>query len=120
MTVKLKNIRPGVLIIADVKLRLDPGQAFETESISPQMESALSAGRLARMDGKDDPRKRDESPPTGIQEEDLSGLTAAEAISRIGTEGDPDKLKAHLAGEKRRTVIDALKKRLTEVEGGAG
>jgi hypothetical protein len=25
-----------------------------------------------------------------------------------------------LAGEKRRTVIDALKKRLTEVEGGAG
>ena len=71
MTVKLKNIRPGVLIIADVKLRLDPGQAFETESISPQMESALSAGRLARMDGNDDPRKQDESPPTGIQEEDL-------------------------------------------------
>ena len=120
MTVKLKNIRPGVLIIADVKLRLDPGQTFETESISPQMESALSAGRLARMDGKDDHRKQDESPTTSIQEEDLSGLTATEAISRIGTEGDPDKLKAHLAGEKRRTVIDALKKRLTEVEGGAG
>ncbi len=120
MTVKLKNIRPGVLILADAKLRLDPGETFETDALSPQMESALSAGRLARMDGKDDPRKQDESPPTGIQEEDLSGLTAAEAISRIGIEGDPDKLKAHLAGEKRRTVIDALKKRLTEVEGGAG
>ena len=119
MTVKLKNIRPGVLIIADAKLRLDPGQAFETDSISPQMESALSAGRLVRMDGKDDHRKQDESPPVGTQDEDFSGLTAAEAISRIGTEGDPDRLKAHLAGEKRRTVIEALKKRLTEVEGGA-
>jgi len=119
VTVKLKNIRPGVLIIADAKLRLDPGQAFETDSISPQMESALSAGRLVRMDGKDDHRKQDESPPTGTQDEDFSGLTAAEAISRIGSEGDPDRLKAHLAGEKRRTVIEALKKRLTEVEGGA-
>jgi hypothetical protein len=119
VTVKLKNIRPGVLIIADAKLRLDPGQAFETDSISPQMESALSAGRLVRMDGKDDHRKQDESPPTGTQDEDFSGLTAAEAISRIGTEGDPDRLKAHLAGEKRRTVIEALKRRLTEVEGGA-
>jgi len=119
VTLKLKNIRPGVLIIADAKLRLDPGQAFETDSISPQMESALSAGRLARMDGKDDHRKQDESPPTGNQDEDFSGLTAAEAISRIGSEGDPDRLKAHLAGEKRRTVIEALKKRLTEVEGGA-
>jgi len=119
VTVKLKNIRPGVLIIADAKMRLDPGQTFETDSISPQMESALSAGRLARTDGKDDHRKQDESPPTGTQDEDFSGLTAAEAISRIGTEGDPDKLKAHLAGEKRRTVIDALKRRLTEVEGGA-
>jgi hypothetical protein len=120
VTVKLKNIRPGVLIIADAKLRLDPGETFETDALSPQMESALSAGRLAWMDGKDDHRKQDESPTTSIQEEDLSGLTATEAISRIGTEGDPDKLKAHLAGEKRRTVIDALKKRLTEVEGGAG
>jgi hypothetical protein len=120
VTVKLKNIRPGVLIIADAKLRLDPGETFETDALSPQMESALSAGRLARMDGKDDHRKQGESPTTSIQEEDLSGLTATEAISRIGTEGDPDKLKAHLAGEKRRTVIDALKKRLTEVEGGAG
>ena len=120
MTVKLKNIRPGVLIIADAKLRLDPGQALEPESISPQIESSLSAGRLSRIDGKDDHRKQDESPLTSIQEEDLSGLTATEAISRIGTEGDPEKLKAHLAGEKRRTGIDALKKRLTEVEGGAG
>ncbi len=93
MTVKLKNIRPGVLIIADAKLRLDPGQTFETESISPHMESALSAGRLARMDGKDDHRKQDESPTTSIQEEDLSGLTATEAISRIGTEGDPESSK---------------------------
>lgn len=120
MTVKLKNIRPGVLIIADAKLRLDPGETFETDALSPQMESALSAGRLARMDGKDDPRKQDKVSPADSQEEELAGLTAAEAISRIGTEGDPDKLKAHLAGEKRRTVIDALKKRLTEVEGGAG
>jgi glutamine phosphoribosylpyrophosphate amidotransferase len=46
-------------------------------------------------------------------------VTATEAISRIGTESDTDLLKAHLANEKRRTVIDALKKRLAEVDGGA-
>ena len=120
MTVKLKNIRPGVLIIADAKLRLDPGQAFETESISPQMESALSAGRLARMDGGEAKPREESTSSAEPRREDITDLTAAEAISRIGVEKDPDKLKAHLAGEKRRTVIDALKKRLTEVEGGAG
>ena len=31
-----------------------------------------------------------------------------------------DKLKALMSTEKRRTVLDALKKRLTEVEGGSG
>ena len=43
---------------------------------------------------------------------------AVEAISKVGGENDTARLKSHLANEKRRTVIDALKKRLVEVEGG--
>ena len=88
------------------------------------MEQALSAGLLARIDGEDkkspeqseEPEPRTDEFPGG----DLTKVPATEAISRIGTESDADMLKAHLASEKRRTVIDALKKRLTEVEGGAG
>ena len=48
---------------------------------------------------------------------DLSKLTAAEAISRVNAEADPGTLKGCMETEKRRTVIDALKSRLEELQG---
>jgi len=120
---KVKNVRPGVLIIADARMRLEPGEVLEVEFLSTHMEQALSARHLARIDREDEkPSQQPEKPlrntdqPTGS---DLAKVSASEAISRIGTESDADMLKAHLANEKRRTVIDALKKRLAEVDGGA-
>lgn len=119
---KVKNVRPGILIIADAGLRLEPGRVLEVEELTPHMERAISAGLLARPE-------KEEAPPadTNIKtveetdsetELDWSKLPAAEAISKVGGENDTARLKSHLANEKRRTVIDALKKRLVEVEGG--
>ena len=120
---KVKNVRPGVLIIADARLRLEPGEVLEVEYLTAHMEQALSAGQLARIDQEGtkalEPYEQPEHAPDEPVESDLTKVTATEAISRIGAESDTDLLKAHLANEKRRTVIDALKKRLAEVDGGA-
>lgn len=120
---KVKNVRPGVLIIADARLRLEPGEVLEVEYLTAHMEQALSAGQLTRIDKEDKRASQHSEKPEDANgepvESDLSKVTATEAISRIGAESDTDLLKAHLANEKRRTVIDALKKRLAEVDGGA-
>jgi len=120
---KVKNVRPGVLIISDARLRLEPGEVLEVEYLTAHMEQALSAGHLTRIGQEgtkaSQPSEKPEHPPEEPGESDLSKVTATEAISRIGAESDTDLLKAHLANEKRRTVIDALKKRLAEVDGGA-
>jgi len=119
---KVKNVRPGILIIADAGLRLEPGRVLEVEELTPHMERAVSAGLLARPGKDEDPPadtnikpKEETDGETGL---DWSKLPAAEAISKVGGENDTARLKFHLANEKRRTVIDALKKRLVEVEGG--
>lgn len=121
--IKLKNVRPGVLIVADAGLRLAPGQVVEVESLTTQMERGIAEGRLARVDKAEGNGAAPPETGGGRRAEpddaDLSKLPAAEAISRVGSEDDAARLKAHLATEKRRTVIDALKKRLAEVEGGA-
>ena len=120
MAVKLKNVRPCVLIIADAKLRLAPGTEFETEAPTPHMEQALSSGKLVQVEKKEAPLPEPETAPGLPAGDDLAGMPAAEAISLVASEADPEKLKALLGGEKRKSVMEALKKRLVEVEGGAG
>jgi hypothetical protein len=119
---KVKNVRPGILIIADAGLRLEPGRVLEVEELTPHMERAVSAGLLARPEKDEDPSAdtniKTKEETAGETELDWSKLPAAEAISKVGGENDTARLKSHLANEKRRTVIDALKKRLVEVEGG--
>jgi len=119
---KIKNVRPGILIVADAGLRFEPGHVLEVETLTPHLERAISAGLLARAEKAEAP-PADTNITTGEEaagetDVDLSKLPAAEAISKVGSENDTSRLKAHLANEKRRTVIDALKKRLAEVEGG--
>ena len=119
---KVKNVRPGILIVADAGLRLEPGRVLEVEKLTPHMDRAISDGLLARLEKAEDPpadtniTTKEEA--AGETDVDLSKLPAAEAISKVGGENDTARLKSHLANEKRRTVIDALKKRLVEVEGG--
>ena len=48
--VKVKNVRPGILIIADAGLKLGPGEVADIGSLTPQAEKAIKDGLLARID----------------------------------------------------------------------
>jgi hypothetical protein len=117
---KIKNIRPGILVIPDAGLKLNPGQVVEIEECTRKIESALKKGYLALID-TDRPDAQNESQESLKDSDaiDLSKLTAVEAISRINAEADPNTLKGCMETEKRRTVIDALKSRLEDLQGAA-
>ena len=50
MGIIVKNLRPGVLILADAGLRLGPGETAEIAALTPQIQKAIATGRLARLD----------------------------------------------------------------------
>jgi hypothetical protein len=115
---RIKNIRPGILVIPDAGLKLNPGQVVEIEARTRKIESALTKGYLALID-TDKPDAQN-APQESLEDSDaidLGKLSAAEAISRINAEADPDTLKGCMETEKRRTVIDALKSRLEDLQG---
>ena len=115
---RIKNIRPGVLVIPDAGLKLKPGQVVEVERLTKQIQAALKNGRLAMADK---PKQEPLAPPEPDQDAepvDLSKLSATDAISRVNEEANPETLKGYMDTEKRRTVIDALKSRLEGLQGG--
>jgi len=112
----IKNVRPGILIIPDAGLKLLPGEVAPVEDQTDQIKHCLKTGVLIQIDKE----KADKPSPQGKQDQDqdddLSKLNATDAISKVNEEADPAKLKGYMEMEKRRTVIDALKSRLTEVD----
>jgi hypothetical protein len=110
----IKNVRPGILIIPDAGLKLLPGEVAPVEDQTDQIKHCLKTGVLIQIDKE----KADKPSPQGKQDQDddLSKLIATDAISKVNEEADPAKLKGYMEGEKRRTVIDALKNRLAEVD----
>lgn len=116
----IKNIRPGILVIPDADLKLKPGQVVDIEKGTRQIESALKKRYLASVDHKE---TKDQKTAEDLENEsdavDLSKLSASEAISRVNAEADPELIKGHLETEKRRTVIEALKSRLEDLQGAA-
>ena len=112
---RIKNIRPGVLVIPDAGLKLKPGQVVEVERLTKQIQAALKNGRLAMADK---PKQEPLAPPEPDQDAepvDLSKLSATDA----NEEANPETLKGYMDTEKRRTVIDALKSRLEGLQGVA-
>ena len=116
---KVRSKRPGPLVIADAKLRLAPGETAEIENPTRQMERALRRGLIERL--PDDARvgALHAKPEAASIPSDYERLSAAEAIEYIDDEDDPEKLKGILRTEKRKTVLDALRKKLQEVSAGA-
>ena len=112
--ITIKNVRPGILIIPDAGIKLLPGETVAIDERTEQIDSCLKSGHLISKD-KDELKKETLS-DNHNQQDDLSKLNATDAISRVNEEADPAKLKGFMETEKRRTVIDALKNRLTEVE----
>lgn len=45
--IKIKNVRPGILIIADAGLKLAPGESVELDALTPQARKAVDDGLLS-------------------------------------------------------------------------
>lgn len=116
----IKNIRPGILVIPDAGLRLTPGQTLEVGKPTKQTEGLIASGHLARI-GNPSESKQPESPEAAVTVEtpDLSKMTAQQAIASVAEMDDPERIKAAIESEKRRSVLDALMKKREEVGGGA-
>lgn len=65
---RLKNVRPGTLIIADAGLKLTPGEEVALDKLSRQTERAISNGYLARVEA--DAETRPTARRTGAQKAD--------------------------------------------------
>ena len=61
--IKVKNVRAGIVIIADAGLKLAPGETVSVERPSPQMHKAVDAGLLARVDGDGDSKPKPKNAP---------------------------------------------------------
>ena len=60
---KVKNVRAGIVIIADAGLKLAPGETVSVDKLTAQMNSALDAGLLARVDGDGDSKSKPKNTP---------------------------------------------------------
>ena len=50
--IRVKNLRPCVLIIPDARLRLAPGETAELDEPSRQVEQAIVRGQLSLIGGE--------------------------------------------------------------------
>jgi hypothetical protein len=78
MSITVKNLRPGVLILADAGLRLGPGETVEIAALTQQIQKALAAGLMAQMEA-DAPQPEASAPAAENGEPD--------AASRRGGQG---------------------------------
>lgn len=116
-----KSTRPGILVIPDAGLKLRKGDSVEIMKMTPQVEAALKRGFLVEEHaeipaGSNDEKQIPEITNLKTSSEELGSLNANEAIARVGQETDRTVLEGLLGSEKRKTVLDALKQRLQDIQ----
>lgn len=79
---KVKNVRAGIVIIADAGLKLAPGETVSVDKLTAQMNSALDSGLLARVDGDGESRSKPKSAPKPEE----TKLETAESVQPAPTE----------------------------------
>ncbi|CAM2070229.1 hypothetical protein SCOR_32940 [Sulfidibacter corallicola] len=110
---RVKNMRPNVLIVADAHARLNPGETCEC-SETPQIKAALANDFLVAVDPVDTSKPELET----RHEITLMGWSdACDAAAALTDVGEIDHL---LTEETRRTVQDALRKRKRELTDAGG
>lgn len=113
--ITIKNIRPSILIIPDAGLKLTPGQSVDVDEPTVQVKKLLASGHLAQV--KQDEARQEPSKVEPVQV-NISKLAAPEAISRVNEEADPEAIKGYMETENRKTVLDAMKERMKELDNG--
>lgn len=124
--VKIKNVRPGILIIADAGLKLAPGESRDIEQLTPQTKDALASGLLAQMD-----KAQDSKPAGKAADKGQEAKPQTKAASRKPEEKGLEKSEAAkpessepAAGESRDSAGGSgeqkgpAQKSLVEVESG--
>lgn len=124
--VKIKNVRPGILIIADAGLKLAPGESREVEALTPQAKQALADGLLAQMDKTPDLKpagkttdKAPEAKPqvrTGSRKTEEKGSGRSDAAKPESTEPAASESQDNAGGPEEQK--DSAQKSLVEVESG--
>lgn len=115
--IKVKNVRPGILIIPDSRLKLSPGETVEMSEISAQVQRAIDEGLLAKVDREQDAKPRAKA-ANRSQENNEAGKTEAagtEAGQPSGQGGDSGKTGEASEPEKKR---DTRSKQPIEAESG--
>jgi hypothetical protein len=87
--IRVKNLRPCVLIIPDARLRLAPGETAELDEPSRQVEQAIARGQLSLIGGEVSPAAEPEE------------ARAEEAKPRPAKK--PDDKEALLEGLRKKT-----------------
>jgi hypothetical protein len=119
---RIQNVRPGILIVPDAGLKLQPGEGAEVNTLSKQTERLLASGYLVRVGEAPENRLPVGEAALSLFADpapDLSKLSAQQAIARVAEMDDPERLRECLGTEKRRSVLDTLDRKLREVAGGA-
>jgi len=136
--VRIKNIRPGIVLVSGLGIRLAPGGVASVERATAEIERGIAAGILVRLDDEMAAQPVDasrspqvelpSSPETSAETApeppappepspgELAKLPQGELIQRIAQDPDANRLRALLALDKRPRVQDAIRKRLSEVE----
>jgi flagellar biosynthesis GTPase FlhF len=100
--VRIKNVRPGILIIADAGLKLAPGESIELETLTRQAEKAVADGLLARMDvasaAKSESRQAEKTAAKPKSKATTSGAENKEACKKDKIQ--PAKEEQHSASEE--------------------
>lgn len=124
--IKIKNVRPGILIIADAGLKLAPGESRELNELTPQAKQALDDGLLAQMDREKETKPAgktgDKVPETKSQSKASSrkigekGSGKSEAAKSESTEPATSESTDNACGSGGQN--DSTQKSLIEAESG--
>lgn len=117
---KIKNVRPGILIIADAGLKLAPGESRDVDELTPQAKQALADGLLAQMDREQETKSKAKtvsrsSDSSESKEPEKTETAGAKTEQTSASDGDPDKTGEQSETGKRR---DTKQKQVVEAESG--
>ena len=81
---KVKNVKPGMVIIADAGLKLGPGEVADVNRLTSQAEKAIADGLLARIDVEVKPKTKAQAKPAGNTADEKSSSASTKEAADTG------------------------------------
>ncbi|MHB1462021.1 MAG: hypothetical protein ACYC1M_12120 [Armatimonadota bacterium] len=101
--IKVKNVRPGLLLIADAGLKLTPGGTASVETLTPQMNRCIEDGLLTRIEQVTGPEPEPEPKPE-LKARPRSSGKAVEAKAPSAAKGNVTESAAITDGAKQAAL----------------